>query len=264
MSESHWNLVFDLHGVLADVNAINRNYGNYLEKILVPVGIKRENVSKIHEFAFKNWITEINHLFREYDNWEGRKRKSEDFMEEYKQIDAKWERYILENVPSVHRNSIKPLLKTSLVEYEALANGLFPILFPEVNSVLTELVKINQLRMHIASSASSRHVQGAVMCHNLNGFFQELIGYDTVKAPKKSKSGDYFRKMLQIIDTIPERVIFVGDSVEEAILATKLGMKFVFIWRMSNSEFKEVPINKIEIIDDLTALIPIVKSLVIY
>ncbi|MFX1505992.1 MAG: hypothetical protein ACFFDC_07740, partial [Promethearchaeota archaeon] len=96
------------------------------------------------------------------------------------------------------------------------------------------------------------------------GIFQELIGYDTVKAPKKSKSGEYFRKMLQIIGAIPERVIFVGDSVEEAILTTKLGMKFVFIWRRSNPEFKEVQINKIDIIDDLTALIPIVKSLVIY
>ena len=263
MPESHWNLVFDLHGVLVDVNAVNRNYEGYLEKILVPVGIKRERVSKIHKKVFKNWITEITHLFHEYDKWVGRKTKSEDFMAEYKQIDTKWENYILETVPSAHHNSIKPLLKTSLVEYEALANGLFPILYPEVNSVLTELTKIKHLRMHIASSASSQHVKGAIACHNLKGLFQELIGYDTVKAPKKSKSGDYFRKMLQIIDTTPERVIFVGDSAEEASLTTNLGMKFVFIWRKSNPDFNEILVDKIEIIDNLAALIPIVKSSII-
>jgi phosphoglycolate phosphatase-like HAD superfamily hydrolase len=259
LSESHWDLVFDLHGVLVDVNAVNRNYVSYLEKILVPIGIKREQVSRIHEYAFKNWIVEINQLSNEYDKWEERKTKSEDFMEKYNQIDTKWERYILKNVPSAHQNSIEPLLKTSLVEYEALANASFPILFPEVNSVLTELIKISHLRMHIASSASSRHVKGAVTCHDLNEYFQELIGYDTVKAPKKSKSGDYFKKMLQIIDTVPERVIFVGDSKEEAILTTNLGMKFIFIWRKINSELKEILIDKIEMIDNLTALIPIIK-----
>ena len=78
-------------------------------------------------------------------------------MREYKLIDAKWEKFILNSVPLEHKNAIKPLLRTSLVEYEALANGLYPILYPEVISVLTELVNISHLRMHIASSASSRH-----------------------------------------------------------------------------------------------------------
>lgn len=257
--ESHWDLIFDLHGVLADVNAVNRNYGNYLENILVPTGMKREKVLKIHEFAFKNWITEITQLFNEFDGWKRRSASSEVFMRKYKLVDAKWEKFILKNVPLEHKNTVKPLLRTSLVEYEALAKGSFPILYPEVNSVLTELVKISHLRMHIASSASSRHVKGAVTRHNLKEFFQELIGYDTVKAPKKACSGEYFKRMLQIIETIPERAIFVGDSIEEANLATKLGMKFVLVWRKKNSEPQRTQKDQFEIINDLTALIPIIK-----
>jgi len=205
LSESHWDLVFDLHGVLADVNAVNRNY---LERILVPTGLNRGKIRKIHEIAFKNWISEIGHLTNEYDEGENQNAKKSDvFMRRYHQIDLKWENFILKNISSNYRNSVKPLLKTSLVEYEALANGSFPILFPEVNSVLSELTKVSNLRMHIASSASSQHIKGTVSRHNLKEFFQELIGYDTVKAPKKSSSGDYFRKMLQVIDTIPKKVL---------------------------------------------------------
>ncbi|MFX1516607.1 MAG: HAD family hydrolase [Promethearchaeota archaeon] len=263
MPESHWDLVFDLHGVLADVNAVNRNYGKYLERVLVPTGLDRGKIRKIHEIAFNNWFSEIINLTSKFDEGENQSANSEVFMSRYNQIDMKWENFILDYLPPSYRSSIKPLLKTSLVEYEALASGSFPILFPEVNSVLSELNKVNNLRMYIASSASSQHVKGAVSLHNLKGFFQELIGYDTVKAPKKSKSGIYFRKMLQIIETPPERVIFVGDSIEEATLTTNLGMKFVLIWRKKSSEFEEFLTNKIEIIDNLSALIPIVKSFVL-
>ena len=92
-------------------------------------------------------------------------------------------------------------------------------------------------------------------------FFQELIGYDTVKAPKKATSADYFKGMLRVIDTIPERIIFVGDSIEEANLTTELGMSFVLVWRRPNS--KPIGIQKVisGIIHDLTELLPIIKSL---
>ncbi|MFX0124678.1 MAG: HAD family hydrolase [Candidatus Hodarchaeota archaeon] len=260
MQESHWNLVFDLHGVLADVKAVNRNYGDYLEKILVPTGMKREEIIEIHDFAFKNWITEITQLFNEFDECKRRNINSEVFMRKYKLIDSKWEQYILNNVPIEHKKAVKPFLKTSLVEYEALAKGSNPILYPEVNSVLTELAKISHLHMHIASSASSRHVKGAVALHNLKGIFQELIGYDTVKAPKKASSGEYFKRMLDIIKTIPERVIFVGDSIEEAILTTTLGMKFVLVWR-KDSELKDIPKGRFEIINNLTTLLSIIKTI---
>ena len=67
--------------------------------------------------------------------------------------------------------------------------------------------------------------------------------------------------MLQVIDTIPERVIFVGDSIEEANLTTELGMRFVLVWRRLDS--KPIGIRKVisGIIPDLTKLCPIIESL---
>jgi len=258
LPESHWDLVFDLHGVLADVNAVDLNYLKYLENILEPIGMKREKIVEIHEFAFMNWITEITQLSNDYDKNEN--TNSEVFMKKYTLVDAKWEKFILNTVPSKHKIAIKPLLKTSLVEYEALAKGPYPILYPEVKSALTEIVKIDLLRMHVASSASSRHVKGAVVRHNLEDFFHELIGYDTVKAPKKARSADYFTRILEIIDTVPERIIFVGDSIEEANLTTQFGMKFVLVWRKKNSESEVIQKDNLIIIDNLTALLPVIKT----
>lgn len=242
-----------------DVRAVNKNYGNYLEKILTPTGIKREKINEIHEIAFENWITDITHLF---NNFEEINFDSEAFMTDYKAIDVKWEEFILNFVPSEHKSTVKPLLKTSLVEYEALANGIYPILYPEVNTVLKELAKITDLRMHIASSASCKHVRGAVDLHNLSDFFQELIGYDTVKAPKKAESGKYFKQMLQIINTVPERTIFVGDSIEEANLALKFGMRFILVKRKKIYSMKNTLEEQIKIIQNLTELIPIIKELI--
>ncbi|UCE13045.1 MAG: HAD hydrolase-like protein [Candidatus Heimdallarchaeota archaeon] len=257
------DLIFDLHGVLADVHAVNKNYQKYLEKILVPVGIQRQKVIEIHEIAFRNWITEIFLLFEQFDEFEKTGSNSEVFMKNYRQIDNKWEEFILNFVGLEHQKSISSLLSTPRVEYEALAHGPHPILFPEVSSALEKLFNFNpHLHMHIASSASSRHVKGAVTLHNLNNFFQRLIGYDTVRAPKKASSGIYFKRMLQFIGTEPNRAIFVGDSLEEATLAIKSGMRFVMVLRNKSSTFKKPRSLDFKVIDNLTDLIPIIRALV--
>ncbi len=113
--------------------------------------------------------------------------------------------------------------------------------------------------MHIASSASSRHVKGAIVLHNLNDFFKGLIGYDTVRAPKKASSGIYFKNMLQIANADPSRSIFVGDSIEEANLANKFGMEYIMVWR--DSPFKEPRNMEFRIIRNLTELLPIIKEI---
>lgn len=255
------HLVFDLHGVLADVHAVNQNYQNYFEKVLVPVGIQQHKVFEIHEIAFRNWITEISRLFKKFDKLE--KTDSEVFIRNYKRIDNKWEEFILNYVGFEHKRTVKSLLSTPRVEYEALAYGAYPILFPEVSSVLEELFKLNpHLHMHIASSASSRHVKGAITLHNLNKFFQKLIGYDTAQAPKKACSGIYFKRMLQIIGTKPNQVIFVGDSLEEATLAIKSGMMSVMVRRNKSSPLTKPSSLNFKVIPNLSDLIPIIRALI--
>ncbi len=261
LSKHYWHIFFDLHGVLADVNAVNKNYQYYLLKILSPIGMPQRKVEEIHDKGFRKWITEITHLFDEFEEWETDKSNLEAFMRNYRLIDKAWEEFILDFVPTKYKKSIKPFLNTSRVEYEALADGPYPILFPEVYPSLNELIKSKNLLMHIASSASSRHVKGAVVLHNLNDFFTRLIGYDTVRAPKKASSGIYFSNMLQIANADPSRSIFVGDSLEEANLASKFRMEYIMVWRDFPS--KEPKNMGFRIIKNLTALIPVIKELII-
>ncbi len=263
MSKHYWHIFFDLHGVLADVNAVNKNYQYYLIKILTPIGISPSNIKEIHDKSYKKWITEITYLSDEFEGWEEDKNNLEDFMRNYKIIDKAWEEFILEFVPLKYKKVIKPLLNTSRVEYEALANGPYPILFPEVYPLLKELIKIKHLLMYIASSASSRHIKGAVVLHNLNDFFKKLIGYDSVRAPKKASSGIYFKNMLQIANADPSRSIFVGDSIEEANLASKFRIEYIMVWRDNYSSLRK-PMNlKFRTIENLTTLLPIIKELAV-
>ncbi len=258
MPQTHWDLFFDLHGVLADVNAVNKNYQSYLEKILVPAGFSQDKVMDIHKKAFRGWLKGITHLFNKQEDGVF---DSDSFLRDYHQIDNIWENLILNIVPLKHRDTIKPLLNTSLVEYEALADGPYSILFPEVLSVLRECTKFDNLRMHVASSASSHHVKGAVILHNLSDFFQGLIGYDTVRAPKKASSGIYFKTMLQLVKANPEYSIFVGDTLEEANLATKFGMTYVMVKRKNSTSIIEPKNVSFAIIEDLTDLMPIIQEL---
>jgi len=183
---NHWyDLFFDLHGVLAQLETVSRNYDSYLARVLLPAGLDPHEVSILHNKAFTIWITDIKSVF---DNFDKGSIDETEFMHQYKTIDEKWERFILKNVPKQYQEKINSLIKTDKVEFEALAFG-DPILYPDVLPMLKELNKIPNIRMYIASSASRRHILGAVTRHNLHKYFQELIGYDSVKAPKKSRYG---------------------------------------------------------------------------
>ncbi len=114
--------------------------------------------------------------------------------------------------------------------------------------------------MHIASSASSQHIEGVITRNNLRRFFTKIIGYDTVEAPKKAQSGRYFKTMLERTNANPARSIFVGDSVNEANLANKAGMKFIMIWRKQTPS-KQVNITQnYKILSNLSTLCSVIQN----
>jgi phosphoglycolate phosphatase-like HAD superfamily hydrolase len=214
MSKQIWNIFFDLHGVLADVNMVIKNYQYYLQKIFNSIDIPQNKAIEIHDIAYRKWVKGINRISKEFDKG---LLNSESFIRKYNQIDREWELFALSYVPLQRQKEVTPLLKTSVLEFEALSKGKYPILYLEVMSVLSKLLLYKDLHMHIASSASSRHVRGAIHYHGLDKFFKTIIGYDTVKAPKKARKGDYFINMLKITNANPRKSIFIGDSLDEAI-----------------------------------------------
>ncbi|MFW9990675.1 MAG: HAD family hydrolase [Candidatus Odinarchaeota archaeon] len=255
--KAHWDIFFDLHDVLAYVSAVGKNYESYLAKVLAPAGVTRGEAINIHGEAFKRWIGEFRRLT---DGLEGDDSSPESFMDRMREIDRKWEDFVLGSVSLENREVIAPQLNTSKLEYEALAEGPYPVLYPEVKGVLERLKEIDSLSLYIASSASSHHVRGVVALHGLAGYFKKLIGYDTVEAPKKSPSGQYFKKMLTITGADPFCSIFVGDTIEEATLATKSGMKFVMVQRNQQSLENRVKTIKFDVVRNLTEFLAVISD----
>lgn len=258
MPKPTWDLFFDLHGVLADVNMVQENYRHYLVSILTPLGIAEKKAVKIHDIELKKWLNAINRISKEFDNGN---LDAETFMEEYHRIDKKWENNVLNYLPVLKRAEAAPHIITSVLEYNALANGKFPILYPEVENVLMKLRSFKNLSMHVASSASANHVKGALHFHNLEVYFKMNIGYNTVKAPKIAKRGDYFRNLLKLTEADPSHSIFIGDSIHEAYLAKKFGMSFIMVNRnyksTDHTEFNE---NWIKV-KDLTEILDHIELL---
>ncbi|MHA1969716.1 MAG: HAD family hydrolase [Candidatus Hodarchaeales archaeon] len=257
MPKPTWDLFFDLHGVLADVNKVQENYRHYLVSILTPLGISEKKAVIIHDIELKKWLNAINRISKEFDDGN---LDTDTFMEEYHRIDKRWERNVINYLPIVKQAEAAPHLITSVLEYKALANGIYPIFYPEVKNVLMKLQSFKNLSIHVASSASANHVKGAIQFHNLERYFKMNIGYNTVKAPKKAKRGDYFRNLLKLTEVDPTQSIFVGDSIDEAYLAKKFGMNFIMVNRnyrsMDDTEFNE---NWI-IVKDLTEILDHIET----
>ncbi len=257
MLESPWNIFLDLHGVLADGTAVIRNYESYLVSLLAPIGITRKKTRDIHKKAYTKWIKEVRRIT---SGLEGDLDDPNHFMKAMKSNDRNWEQFILNFVPFDQKKRIKPYIQTAKFEYEAMANSSLSILFPEVRTVLEQLERIPNISLHIASSASSQHIEGLITRNALKRFFTKIIGYNTVEAPKKASSGRYFKKMLKITNANPNRSIFVGDSINEANLATKTGMKFIMIWRNPKPP-KQVSITlNYKILTNLSELCSIIQN----
>lgn len=236
-----------------------RNYEDYLKKILNSIDIPNSKAIEIHDIAYKNWSSEINRISNEFDKG---LLNSESFIRKYKDIDRKWELFILSHVPLERQKEVAPFLKTSVLEYEALAKGKYPIVYSEVKSVLSKLYLMENLHMHIASSASSHHVRGVLHYHDLDKYFKTVIGYDTVKAPKKARKGEYFRNMLEITNANPRKSIFIGDSLEEASLAKKCEMIFIMVKRDGKISSSLALDNNTLIVQELTGIFQFIGQLI--
>lgn len=94
--------------------------------------------------------------------------------------------------------------------------------------------------MHVASSASINHVQGVLESCGLTPFFQHAIGWDVVRAPKKARHGLYFTRMLARTGIRRgETSFFIGDSVEEGLLASAKNMRYVLVDREGDGALRE-------------------------
>lgn len=240
MKASNWHIFFDLHEVLVDIKKVPKCYEEYLASIFSKYDYSIEKIKNIHKEAFQNWIVKFRKLtsFYEISN------DSDLFMKKLKEADEKWENTILKYASKEDKDRFQKVLSADHLEYKAMLNCSWPIIFPDTIPVLKRL-KSKNFNLHLASSASSSHIQGFVDRYNLNKVIDHIIGVDTVKAPKKGKSELYFNKMFEITNSDPKYSIFLGDSEEEVYHALNFDMFFIMVDRYgkhSDLEDSDFPI----------------------
>ncbi len=251
------DIIFDLHGVLADPRSVGRNYEHYLVEALAFTGLPPDRIARLHATAFKRWIA----AFREVNSghpWteEGLPR----YMDEARRIDREWEACILQDIPDTHRARASKVVNTPTLEYEAMARGTCPAFYPEVEPALRDL-KTEGYRLHVASSASDNHVRGTLALHHVEGLFNGIIGYDTVQAPKKASNGIYFTRMLSVAGIDPAYAVFVGDGFEEAALAMAQGLRFILIDRSSATGIDHSAIAGFPVLPGMANISKVIKRL---
>ena len=259
MTKKTCDIFFDLHNVLVDPSAVRKNYNHYIEQELLHYGYSKEDINDIHEQAFTTWLSEILELTQSFDN---EYISSTSFMNNYAQIDKMWEKQILDKIPASDREKYSDYFSTHNAEFNAMVKGPYAMLYPDTIPNLTQIKRIKNTRLHVASSASSTHVKGVLTRHDLMEFFVGKIGYDTVSAPKKSHTLTYFHKMLKIVNANPDTSIYVGDSIEEYTLTKKIGVMCVLISRNPINKFPTPQINTSLVLDNLDGLTDIIDRVI--
>jgi len=263
MERNTWDIFFDLHGVLIDPEHVVKNYEDFLINLVAPTGIFKSDILKVYRIAHVEWVSAFEDINTGIDDYAN---EPERFMEKIAVMDYKWQQTILSAFPNKsHRDMIAPFLSTEFFEYEAMANGDPNTIYPDVLPALNSINEISQVRaLHVASSASSHHIRGAMsIVNSLSKHFKYFFGYDVVKIPKKSTSGLYFKVIQELAGSIPGRTIFIGDSFREARLSINRGMKFIMIDRFPAHEKQNVnSIPDITLINNLLDAIPLIRNII--
>ncbi|TXT61102.1 MAG: hypothetical protein BAJALOKI2v1_50070 [Promethearchaeota archaeon] len=254
MKTLEWNIFFDLHEVLIDLKKIPKCYDNYLINLFSKYGYSEDKIKSIHKEAGNRWITQ----FKKLNSTFNKTNDPDSFMDKKNEIDEEWISILLKYIPKKERGRVRKSLVSEIVEYRAMKNNNISLLFPETLPVL-KILKSHNFRLFIASSASSYHIQGFIDKYELQGLFDAIIGVNTVRAPKKAQSNDYFKRMLKFTGSTPNYSIFVGDSEEEALHAQNVDMEFIMVDRKNS--YSKNDEYAFAIIKNLYEIIPIIAKI---
>ena len=150
----------------------------------------------------------LNKIFQIYENkgWE-----YQEVLDEYIRIELK-------------KNDYK-ILASGIVSYRKAKEASL-ILYPNVNSTLISLSKLG-LKIGVVSDAPSREAWLRICTVNLHHIFDSVVTFDDTGTHKPSP--EPFKKILSLLNVLPEESLMVGDWPERDVIgAKKLNMKTAF------------------------------------
>lgn len=100
--------------------------------------------------------------------------------------------------------------------------------YPDTRPVLSELEK-RGVAMCIATKSMNHRTRNVLKIHNLNDYFDHIIGYDDVK--KQKPDPECLELCASFYDIDKKDMLFVGDSDTDIFAADSFGIDSVFIDR---------------------------------
>jgi HAD superfamily hydrolase (TIGR01509 family) len=100
--------------------------------------------------------------------------------------------------------------------------------YPQTKEILTQLNQVG-FKLYIASNAPRRHVLGITQGAAIESLFRGAFGRDDFGVMKSKQK--FFQKLLEKIDSPPNKAIMVGDSVNEVIHPRTLGFTTILVLR---------------------------------
>ena len=151
------------------------------------------------------------------------------------------------------------------VDYKILSAGIIAyrrareaalVPYPHVYFTMMELLK-RGLKLAVVSDAPAREAWLRLCYLNFHHIFHAVVTYDDTNERKPNPGP--FRKALQILDTMPQEALMVGDWAERDMIgAANIGMKTVFA--RYGDTFGTIETHADYEIDDIKDLIQIIEN----
>lgn len=224
-------IFFDLHGVLANTELLQRQYINIIEKIYSDLGKNKIEVKNIQKQILEKLSVELGRLHAsplrdiEFTNAIFRYKTEMDRL--YKES-LSWRQL---------RNKKSKLLTAESFDYmtSSTINSFYPDALEELNKFLVD----PDIKVYFASNSSSNHIKGALEAAGFLGKINQdqILGWEVIQCAKFTQS--YYTRLRKYAGD-SSQFIMVGNSSDEVINAKKAGFQTVTIQRQENIDFSFV------------------------
>ena len=224
-------IFFDLHGVLANTELLQRQYIKIIEIIYSDVGKNKTEIKNIQKQILQKLSIELTRLHTST-------LKDGEFMNaifRYKnEMNRLYKTFLVGNQLQ-HRKA--KLLTATNFDYltSASINSFYPDTQQEFNNFLVD----PDFKVYIASNSSSEHIAGALEAAGFLGKVKkdQVLGWEIIQCAKSTQ--DYYTRLKEYaIDG--SQAIMVGNSSDEVLRAKKAGFQTVTIQRHENLNFSFV------------------------
>ncbi|MDH5401884.1 MAG: HAD family hydrolase [Candidatus Heimdallarchaeota archaeon] len=227
MSSDQPVLFIDLHGVLVNTPIIFEEYRRItIEHLMTHFGLNEISAKRRYDTAMEIWEKYAFDYLRDPT----KEKVGSKFLEFLEFCDKIFPQTLYQDL-KISADCTE--LRTRPFEFSVAQK--VKALYPEVKDTLNRLIA-HGYDMHVASSSHSSHIKGILKGNDIEEYFGNVFGFDTVAATKHTLK--FYKKMLSKVNADPKTSIMIGNSMHEVIKPKKIGMLTIHI----NRE-RKVPLN---------------------